>query len=118
MTTTLKSYHMPDGTVTTYAVGDILVFTERSNQGWSERLAVVTGIEFTPGMVLYAGCQDRLTRGSDIQPTGQGAFDPTTVGTKKYGFHMAVRLFHRQPMRTRTQREQRWASSFCASMQR
>jgi len=61
--------------------GDLIEITERDKQGTRIRQAEVTNVNYNNnGLVTY-----RTTGG------GQGAFDPIEIGTKPYGFVVALR---------------------------
>jgi len=76
-------------TINDYQVGDLLVFTQRSNRGEEKRAAVVTCINYkNNGLVTFGPPPYQYTNG--LMDSGQGAFDPMTVGTKPFGFYCAV----------------------------
>lgn len=64
-----------------FKVGDVIIVTENTKVCGRRSLeAVVTAVDYNGnGLVTYSGSE-----------TGQGAFDPTKVGTTEYGFVVAV----------------------------
>ena len=68
--------------------GDLLEITSRGKRGEEVRAAYVTLVNYNGcGCVTYAG---RSVEG--MMATGQGAFDPTQVGTTYYGLVVAVKI--------------------------
>jgi hypothetical protein len=69
--------------VNDFTPGDVLLFTQRSKRGTEYRTGLVT---HTNGpWVCYIGHHV-----DGYLESGSGAFDPTLVGTRPYGFHCAV----------------------------
>lgn len=66
--------------------GDVLLITSHSNRGLDTRRAYVTCVDYNGnGRVTYADLP-----GSGLLGSGQGAFDPTKVGTTEYGLYYRV----------------------------
>jgi hypothetical protein len=75
--------------------GDLLEITSRGKRGEEVRAAYVTLVNYNGcGCVTYAG---RSVEG--MMATGQGAFDPTQVGTTYYGLVVAVKIVGHSPPR-------------------
>ena len=76
-------------TLNDYEVNDVLLITETHKHGKETRAAVVSCINYKGnGLVTimgYYGLYD------EYLPTGQGAFDPKEIGTKKFGFYSEVK---------------------------
>lgn len=65
-----------------FAIGDHLVLTYRMRRGTERRNAQVSSINYNGnGLVTFSGRSD----GQGSLESGQGAFDPKTVGDKPYG---------------------------------
>ena len=76
-------------TINDFSPGDVLLFTEKFKHGVEIRAAVVTHINFNDnGLVGYEGYYGCWAK---YLPTGQGAFKPEEIGTKKFGFYKAVK---------------------------
>jgi len=76
-------------TLNDFKVGDVLLITETHKHHKEVRAAQVSCIDYKGnGLVTiegYWGMTDKYL------PTGQGAFDPKEIGTKKFGFYSEVK---------------------------
>ena len=67
-----------------YTVGDEILIVSNMRNETELRAAVVTEINYNNnGLVTYMG-----QRNTPCLPSGQGAFDPTTVGTNRMYFQI------------------------------
>ena len=78
----------------TFKVGDILKVTYRTKRGDDVRTARVTDTTWIEGQVNYGGV---YVDGKHL-PTGQGAFRPEELGTRKFGLVAVEVIGHRAPM--------------------
>lgn len=79
---------------------DRLVITYRNRNGEERRAAEVTVVNYNNnGLVTYGGLH-----GTELMPTGQGAFDPETVGAKPFGIVKVEKVGRVAPWRPFTPR--------------
>lgn len=72
-----------------YKVGDLLLITSKMKCGKETRAARVVHINYNGnGLVGYTGTFEI----DGYIPTGQGAFNPEEIGTKKFSFHNKVEV--------------------------
>ena len=78
-------------TLKDFQVGDVLMATGRNRDGEREGEIEVIAVDFEGcGLVSYMGTGPKAIHGS-------GAFDPTKIGQKPFGFVVAVRkIGHRE----------------------
>ena len=76
-----------------FKLGERLILVSRMKNGEERRVAYVIAIDYNGnGLVTFGGCdgarllsQERDRDGSRLLDAGQGAFDPTKLGTKPFG---------------------------------
>ena len=66
-----------------FNIGDILLVTSKTRNGYETRIAQVSEINFrNNGLITYQGYYNSQ---KDFLQTGQGAFDPEKIGKKPFG---------------------------------